>query len=69
MSDPTHRATRRNLATQPIQGGPTKGQKIRHTPISPDELAEIIEHARAQRTEEDITAYALERGPDGHTNL
>ena len=61
MSDPTHRATRRNLATQPIQGGPTKGQKIRHTPISPDELADIIAAARAQRTEEDIASYATRK--------
>jgi len=57
----THRATRRNLATQPIQGGPTKGQKIRHTPISPDELADIIAEARAQRTEEDIASYATRK--------
>jgi len=57
----TRRSTRRNLATQPIQGGPTKGQKIRHTPISPDELAEIIADARAQRTEEDIASYALRK--------
>ena len=61
MSDPTHRAIRRNLATQPIQGGPTKGQKIRHTPISPDELADIIAADRAQRTEEDIASYATRK--------
>jgi hypothetical protein len=59
--NPIHRATRRNLATQPvprgIMGGPTGGQKIRYNPLTPDELADIIQRAREQRTEEDISAY------------
>ena len=62
MSDqPTHRATRRNLSTQPVprgvMGPPVKGPRLRHSHISPDELAYIIDRAREQRTEEDITAY------------
>lgn len=58
---PTHRATRRNLSTQPIprgvMGPPVTGPRLRHDPISPDELDWIIDQARAQRTEESITAY------------
>lgn len=56
------RGTRRNLSTQPIprgiMGGPTAGQAIRYSPISPDELAHIIAEARTQRTEEDIAEYS-----------
>ncbi len=58
----TRRSTRRNLTTQPIPRGvtgrPTAGQTIRHTPISPDELADIITAARAERIETDIQNYA-----------
>ena len=57
MSEPTHRATRRHLATQPVQGRPTAGQKISRHPISPDELAYIIDRARQMRAEEDLAAY------------
>lgn len=56
----THRATRRNLSTQPVprdMGPKTAGQRIRYTPLSPDELAYVIDQARAQRTEEDIQSY------------
>ena len=64
MSDDTsgRRPTRRNRSTLPVERGltrsPTAGQSIRYTPISPDELADIITQARAQRTEEDIQHYA-----------
>lgn len=61
MSDPTHRATRRNLATQPIPRGQPNPAKVRHNPISPDELADIIAAAREQRTEEDIRSYATRK--------
>lgn len=59
-STPTRRATRRNMATQPIpreQGAKTAGQRIRFNPINPVELAWILGQARAQRTEEDIAEY------------
>lgn len=66
-SDPTPklairnlRATRRNLSTQPFprdMGPKTPGQRIRYTPLTPDELAWIITEAREQRVNEDIHAY------------
>jgi hypothetical protein len=50
------------MSTQPIprgiMGGPTAGQRIRYTPLTPDELAHIITQARNQRTEDDITEYS-----------
>jgi len=46
------------MSTQPIQGRPTRGQTIHHSPISHEELADIIAQARAQRAEEDIRDYA-----------
>lgn len=62
MSEPQRRATRRNMSTQPIPrgvtGSPTAGQRIRYTPLTPDELADIITQARNQRAEDDIQAYA-----------
>lgn len=58
MSEPQRRATRRNMSTQPIQGRPTRGQNINHSPITDEELADIIAQARAQRAEEDIREYA-----------
>jgi hypothetical protein len=62
MSEPQRRATRRNMSTQPIprgvMGSPTAGQRIRYTPLTPDELAHIITQARNQRTEDDITEYS-----------
>jgi len=61
MSDPTHRATRRNLATQPIPRGRAKPAKVKHEPISPDELAEIIEHAWLTRIEIDIAEYGARK--------
>jgi hypothetical protein len=51
------RGTRRNLSTQPIQGSRAKPAKVKHEPISPDELAEIVEHARLTRIEIDIAEY------------
>ena len=57
MGEPTHRATRRNLATQPAQGRRPKPATIKPSPISPDELADIIAAARAERTETDIAEY------------
>lgn len=60
----THRATRRNLSTQPVprdMGPKTPGQRIRHTPLTPDELAWIFTEARAQRTEESINKYAARK--------
>lgn len=58
MSEPQKRATRRNMATQPIQGSRAKPATIKPSPISPDELAQIIAEARTERTETDIQAYA-----------
>jgi hypothetical protein len=52
------RGTRRNLSTQPIPRGRAKPATIKPSPISPDELAQIIAEARAERTETDIQAYA-----------
>jgi hypothetical protein len=62
MSDLTgsHRAARRNLSTQPVQGR-AAAAKVKHPPISPDELAFIIDRAREQRTEESITAYSRKK--------
>lgn len=57
MSEPQRRATRRNMATQPIQGGRAKPATIKPSPIPPDDLAEIIEHARLTRIEIDIAEY------------
>lgn len=56
----TRRATRRNLSTQPVpreMGPKTAGQRIRYTPLTPDERAWIITEAREQRTAEDIQSY------------
>lgn len=57
----THRATRRNLSTQPVprgvMGPPVTGPRLKHQPVSPDEMAWIIDRAREQRTEEDIQSY------------
>jgi hypothetical protein len=50
------------MSTQPIPrgitGSPTAGQKLRYTPLTPDELADIITQARNQRIEDDITDYS-----------
>jgi len=57
---PTRRPTRRHLSTQPFpreMGPKTAGQRIRYTPLTPDELAYVIDQAREQRTAEAITAY------------
>lgn len=51
MSEPQRRATRRNMATQPIQGNRAKPATIKPSPISPDELAWIIARAREERTD------------------
>lgn len=57
MGEPQRRATRRNMSTQPIQGNRAKPATIKPSPISPDELADIIAAARAERTETDIAEY------------
>lgn len=57
----TRRATRRNLSTQPYRadmGPKTAGQRLRHKPLTPEELAFVITEARAQRVNEDINEYA-----------
>lgn len=51
MSEPQRRATRRNNATQPIQGNRAKPATIKPSPISPDELAWILDRAREERDE------------------
>jgi hypothetical protein len=54
------RATRRNLSTQPYRadmGPKTAGQRLRHKPLTPEELAFVITEARAQRVNEDIHEY------------
>jgi len=50
------RGTRRNLSTQPIQGSRAKPATIKPSPISPDELTDIIAQARKQRDAEDNAA-------------
>jgi hypothetical protein len=42
-------------------GAPTGGQRIRFTPLSPEEFAGILAEARAQRTEEDIAEYSRKK--------
>lgn len=51
MSEPQRRATRRNMATQPIQGNRAKPATIKPSPISDDELAWMIARARKERNE------------------
>lgn len=59
MSEPVKRGTRRNLASQPIpRGGRHNTRPDKPSPITPDELADIIAQARAQRIEDDIRDYA-----------
>lgn len=58
VSEPQRRATRRNMSTQPIQGSRAKPATIKSSPISPDELADIIAAARTERTETDIAEYS-----------
>ena len=60
----TRRATRRNLSTQPYaadMGPKTAGQRLRHTPLTPAELAFVITEARAQRVNEDIHEYTTRK--------
>lgn len=49
MSEPQRRATRRNMSTQPIQGVRAKPATIKPSPISPEELAWMIDRAREER--------------------
>lgn len=62
MSDPTHRATRRNLATQPIPRGKPHPKKLRgNVTLSPDELSTAMEMARDLRLKDDIRRYAARK--------
>lgn len=63
MSDqPSHRATRRNLATQPIPRGKPHPKNIRgNITLSPDELALALEFARADRLEQQLRGYAWKK--------
>ncbi|MDQ0854836.1 hypothetical protein QFZ79_002947 [Arthrobacter sp. V4I6] len=63
MSEGTaqRRATRRNLASQPIPGSRVKPATVKPSPISPAELAQIIAEARTERTETDIANYAARK--------
>jgi hypothetical protein len=46
------------MATQQIQGGRAKPATIKPSPITPEEFAQIIAEARAERIETDIRDYA-----------
>ena len=62
MSDPTHRATRRNLATQPIPRGKPHPKKLRgNIALTADELTTAMEMARGIRLKDDLTAYAARK--------
>jgi hypothetical protein len=55
----THRATRRNLATQPRQGSKPHPKSLRgNLKLSPEELSTAMEMAREMRTEQAIRDYA-----------
>ena len=49
MGEPTHRAARRNLTTQPAQGRRPKPATVKPNPISPEEIAWMIARAREER--------------------
>lgn len=59
----TRRATRRNLSTQPVprESRNKPGQRLLYTPLTPDEVAWMIDQARAQRIEESIAKYSKEK--------
>ena len=62
MSNPTHRATRRNLATQPIPRGKPHPKKLRgNIALAPDEITTALEMARALRLKDDIRCYAARK--------
>jgi len=62
MSDPTHRATRRNLATQPIPGNKPRPKKLRgNIALTPDEINIAMEMASKIRLKEDLAAYAARK--------
>jgi len=58
----THRATRRNLATQPIPGDKPRPKKLRgNIALTPDEIATAIEMAREIRLKDAIRSYAARK--------
>lgn len=58
----SHRATRRNLSTQPAQGSRARPKTLRgNLALTPDELLTAMEMARAQRIERDIASYAIRK--------
>ncbi|SDK81053.1 hypothetical protein [Arthrobacter sp. ok362] len=62
MSDPTHRATRRNLATQPIPRGKPHPKTLRgNIALAPDEITTAMEMAREMRIKRDIAVYAARK--------
>ena len=62
MSDPTHRATRRNLSTQAVPRGKPRPKKLRgNIALAPDEITTALEMARALRLKDDIRCYAARK--------
>lgn len=58
----THRATRRNLATQPIPGNKPRPKKLRgNIALTPDEINIAMEMASKIRLNEDLAAYAARK--------
>jgi hypothetical protein len=58
----THRATRRNLATQPIPGNKPRPKKLRgNIALTPDEITTAMEMARKIRLKDALTAYAARK--------
>ena len=58
----THRATRRNLATQPFPGNKPRPKKLRgNIALTPDEIAIAMEMAGKIRLNEDLAAYAARK--------
>jgi len=58
----THRATRRNLATQPFPGNKPRPKKLRgNIALTPDEIELAMSMARADRIKNDIRNYAARK--------
>ena len=64
MNDNTvKRAVRRGTRSQPVSDRRRRPIRLRgEVTLAPDELALAMELARAERIEDDIAAYSLERG-------
>lgn len=61
-TDPTvARAAKHGTRTQPVAHCRAKPASIKRSPITPDELADIITQARADRAEADIRDYAARK--------